>query len=143
MTSSPTAMLSKPVGSGKVPGPTLVYMRDRNRSKLYSLVLGEFQRAGISQKELAERLGKRPEVISRWLASESNWRIDTVSDLLFAISGAAPEYSCAYPLEAPPRNDTRPEWLDDAPAASESPRTSSIVPAAETGSAGGRMLELT
>jgi hypothetical protein len=73
--------------------------------------LTEFQNSGLSQADLARRLGKRPEIISRLLGAPGNWGLDTVSDLLFAISGAEPDYAVSYPFDVPARNDVQPHWL--------------------------------
>ncbi len=91
-------MLSKPEGADVIPLGTLGYFRGRNRWRVYELVLTEFKKSGLSQADLARRIGKRPEVISRLLGAPGNWGLDTVSDLLFAISGAEPAYQVAYPL---------------------------------------------
>jgi len=113
MNTSLTALLSDPVGDDLVPISTFSYLRTRNKRRLYSLVMGEFKRSGISQATLARRLGKKPEIVCRLLAVPGNWKNDTVSDLLFAISGAEVSYSLNFPLSQPPRNDTIPEWLAD------------------------------
>src|SRR6266850_1150188 len=97
------SFLSKPVEGEPLRGPTLVYFRARHRMKLYSLVLGEFKKSGISQAELCRRLRKGPAQISRLLGGPGNWSLDTVSDLLFAISGAEPAYELRYPLDKPGR----------------------------------------
>lgn len=76
----------------------LAYMRERHRNHVYSLVLDEFERSGINQATLAARLGKAPEIISRWLSGPGNWTLDTESDLLFAISGAEPRCALGFPL---------------------------------------------
>jgi hypothetical protein len=89
----------------------LAYFRARNRNNAYHAVIREFQDSGLSQATIARRLDKRPEIISRLLGAPGNWTLDTVSDLLFAISGAEPTYELSYPLEKPARNDTCPEWL--------------------------------
>jgi hypothetical protein len=73
-----------------------------------TLVMREFKKAGISRATLARRLGKRPEQVSRLLGGPGNWTLDTVSDLLFAINGAEPEYATRYPFEEPPQ-----KWPDD------------------------------
>jgi hypothetical protein len=90
----------------------LSYMRERNRARLYNLVIEEFQYSGISQAVLAGRLGKAPEVISRLLGSPGNWTQDTISDLLYAISGAEPRYDVGYPHEETPQIYRAP-WLND------------------------------
>lgn len=113
MNTYPTTTLSKPTDSEPVPIGTFGYLRSRNKHRLYSLVIREFKKSGLSQADLARRLGKKPDVVCRWLATPGNWQIDTVSDLLFAISGAVPRHELDFPLEKPQRNDNRPEWLID------------------------------
>jgi hypothetical protein len=106
-------MLSKPEGAGRIPLGTLGYFRARNKWRVYDLVLREFKKSELSQADLARRLGKRPEVISRLLGAPGNWGLDTVSDLLFAIAGGEPVYGVAYPLNEAARNDAQPDWLPD------------------------------
>jgi hypothetical protein len=103
-------MLSKPVGATLIPPGTLGYFRGRNRWRVYEIVLREFQKSGLTQADLARRMGKRPEVISRLLGAPGNWGLDTVSDLLFAISGGEPVYSTGHPLDEAARNDTGRAW---------------------------------
>lgn len=116
MNTSRTAALSKPTGSKKIPVGTLGYMRGRNRHRLHSLLLEEFDRSGLSQHDLASRLNKRPEVVSRMLGSAGNMRLDSVCDYFFAMDGGELQYTIHYPLEAPQRNYSVPDWiyLDDA-----------------------------
>ncbi|MFZ0694960.1 MAG: hypothetical protein WAN51_12585 [Alphaproteobacteria bacterium] len=123
-TSLATSTLSKPVPGDQIPLGTLGYFRALNRSAAYELVVVEFQTSGITQAELARRLGKGTDVVCRTLGAPGNWGLDTVSDYLFAIFGAVPVYSRSYPLEAPARNDTQPEWLGP---------TSAVMPAGATG----------
>jgi len=97
-TSRAVSKLSEPIGTEKISSGTFGYFRGRNRHRLYSLVVREFQKSGLSQANLARRMGKGTDVICRWLAAPSNWEADTLSDLLFAISGAAPVYTVEHPL---------------------------------------------
>jgi len=96
--------LSKPVEGQAILVPTLAYMRARHRRKLHSLVLAEFRKSGLSQAELCRRLRKEPAQISRMLGTPGNWSLDSVSDLLFAISASELTYQLAYPLEKAARN---------------------------------------
>ena len=65
---------------------------------MFDLVHAEFRKSGLTQAELARRMGRRPEVVSRMLGAPGNWRLDTVSDLLFAISGAEAAFTTHYPM---------------------------------------------
>jgi hypothetical protein len=104
-------MLSNPSGDEPIPAGTLAYFQGRNRTRIYEAVLQEFLRSDISRATLARRMGKRAEQVSRLLGAPGNWTLDTVSDLLFAISGAEPVYGVQHPLKEPSRNYWQPEWL--------------------------------
>lgn len=98
MTTSQTTGLSEPVGTAKISIGTLGYIRTRHRQRQYDVVIKEFKKSGLTQKDLGMRLGKAPEVISRLLARPQNWESDTFCDLLFAISGAVAAYRAEFPL---------------------------------------------
>jgi transcriptional regulator with XRE-family HTH domain len=102
MTTSQSAILSEPTGSTKISAGTLGYIRGRHRQRQFDLVIREFKQSGISQRELADRLGKAPEVVSRLLARPQNWESDTFSDLLFAVSGAVAAYRADHPFRYQP-----------------------------------------
>lgn len=102
MSASRTAFaLSKPEGSNKITAADFAYLRARNRLKAFDLVQQEFQRSGINQATLAARTQKDPGQLSRLLNAPGNLTLDTISDLLFAISGAVPQYGLEYPMEKP------------------------------------------
>lgn len=110
--SQPTTMLSKPEGDARIPVGTLGYFQARNRARLYDRVLEEFEKSGLSKVTIAHRLGKDQAQINRLLGAPGNWTLDTVSDVLFAISGAEIEYDVCHPLDVGHRrNHTSPDWL--------------------------------
>lgn len=111
MPTSQTSSLSKPSGVDRIAPWELAYFEARNRSRVHELVLNEFQKSGMSQADLARRLNKQPAVISRLLGAPGNWGLDTISDLLFAISGAEVRYAVQYPLDGAARNYCIPDWL--------------------------------
>jgi hypothetical protein len=108
MTTSRTSALSKPTGSDKISVGTLGYVRARNRQRAYDLVVQELKKSGITQAELARRLGKGQDAVSRLLSRPGNWELDTLSDLLFAISGSVPRFSADDPLAARPASPAVP-----------------------------------
>ena len=103
MSTSQTTSLSEPKGTDKISIGTFGYINARNRQRAYNLVIGELRKSGLKQNELAKRLGKGEDVISRLLRRPRNWELDTFSELMFAISGAVVTYSAAYPLAAEER----------------------------------------
>ena len=112
--------LQEPVGDDRIDEGALEYIRTRNRMHLYTRVWSEFERADIKQSTLAARLGKGEGRISRLLGAPGNWTLDTVSELLFAISGGTMDLSVAHLMAEPPRNMRNPVWFrngapDDAP----------------------------
>ena len=82
----------------KTPFVTLAYFRQRQRDRMFDLVHAEFRKSGLNKAELVRHMGRQPEVISRMLGAPGNWRLDTVSGLLFAISGAEAAFTTRYPM---------------------------------------------
>lgn len=88
----------------KIPPGVLGYIHARARNQLHELVLREFRRSGLSKAVLASRLDKEPSQITRWLGAPGNWTLDTVSNLLLAISGSTLKFEVEHPQEAAKTN---------------------------------------
>ena len=101
----------KPVTNEKVPDWTLAFFRQRNKNRIHDLVIKSMKKYELSQAELARRLGRRPDVVCRWIGAPGNWTLDTVSDLLFAIGGLEVEYEVGSPFDGPVRNFESPHWM--------------------------------
>ena len=102
---------------------TRAYFQDRLHTRLYDLVIKElesYKARGATQAQLAARIGKRADQISRWLSSPGNWTLDTISDLLLGMSGGELKAGIDHPAKVPARNFRRPVWLDAAPRQTES-----------------------
>lgn len=69
----------------------LAYFQGRLRNNIFDLIARRFREqhdaTGLTKAILARRLGRRPEVITRYLNAPSNMTIETISDLLFGICG--------------------------------------------------------
>jgi hypothetical protein len=83
--------LSEMTGNETISPGTLAYIEARAKNRLYDYVLRKFldreEKDGFTKAELARRIGRRPEIITRWLGAPGNWTIETVSLLLAGISG--------------------------------------------------------
>lgn len=90
MTTSQTQLFLTEISEGRpIPAGKLEYFRERFRSRLHEVVLDEFLRRedrGLTQVELARRIGKRADQISRLLGASGNWTLNTVSDLLIGMA---------------------------------------------------------
>ena len=113
-TSQKTTILSKPEGNDKILSGTLNYFRARNKSRVFNIVRKEFDKSGLTQTCLGQRLAMDKGQLSRYLNAPGNWTLDMFSDFLFAISGAVPLYRTYQPLDQPARNYMGPDWLSQA-----------------------------
>lgn len=113
--SQETSLLSEVLNGKPISVGTLSYFRARLKNRLFDLVLRKFlereARDGLTKAELARRLGKRPEVITRLLAAPGNWELETVSDLLLGIS-AEELTATSSRLEKPQVNYLFRPWVE-------------------------------
>ena len=88
ITSRNPTRLSDPNSGEPISGLDFAYIKARTRSEAFSTVHREFDNSGISQAELATRMKKDQGRLSKMLGAPGNWTLDTVAELLWAISGA-------------------------------------------------------
>lgn len=107
----PDFTLSKHKGDEPVPSAQLAFVGRRLRNDLHHLVLDAFGKSGLTQAELARRMGADKGQVCRQLGAPGNWTIDTVGKLLFAINGSFVVVA-AMDADAPAlSNYTQPAWL--------------------------------
>jgi hypothetical protein len=98
MTTQQTQFLSEVLEGKRIPEEKLAYFRARLKNRLHAFVLTQFlqleKTKDFSKADLARRLGKKPEQITRWLGGPGNWTLDTLSDLLLGM-GFEPNFFAA------------------------------------------------
>jgi hypothetical protein len=104
-----------------IPPAKLAYFQERLRGRIFDFILRIFleeQKNGLTQAKLARRIGRKADVVSRWLGTPSNLTIDTISDLLVGIAAEEPNFSRSSLLRRAPVNYSH---LDEVPAIPDAP----------------------
>ncbi|GBQ99879.1 hypothetical protein AA23498_3580 [Acetobacter nitrogenifigens DSM 23921 = NBRC 105050] len=90
------------------------YFGQRLKNRYHGLVLEAFAKAqredNLSKLELAGRVRRRPEQITRWLSNPSNMTLDTLSLLLLGICNGEPEVGIVHLNNKAAANFSAPEW---------------------------------
>jgi hypothetical protein len=89
-TSHERSFLTEILEGKLIPDGKLEYFRARLQSRFHQIVLAEFLRQedalGLTQAELARRIGRGADQVNRWLGAPGNWTLQTVSDLLLGMA---------------------------------------------------------
>src|ERR1700730_11052671 len=121
MNTSQTGFLSEILAAGKIPVAKLAYFRERLRNRIHQFILREFmarQQEGMTQADVARVLDGRPEEINRWLGGPGNWELDSISDLMLAISKSELDFKAEHLEGRAARNYRMPQ--SDKPSTSPS-----------------------
>lgn len=91
-----------------IPEAQLAYIEQRAINGFYDFVLSRYRHAkehnGLTKAELAGRINKGQDQVSRWLSSPSNWTIGTVARLLVGINNEEALLRSENFLDRLPRN---------------------------------------
>ncbi len=91
----------------EIPAAKRAFFQERLRGRVFEFILKAFLEEttnGLTKAKLARRIGKRSEVINRWLGSPSNLELDSISDLLLGIGALEPNLSASSYLDRGPAN---------------------------------------
>lgn len=108
-----TQFLSEVIDSETISPGTQAYLEVRAQNKFYDYVIKKFrekERHGFTTADLARRIGRRPEVVTRWLSAPRNWTISTLSLLLVGICAEEFEPNSTPFAGRPKRNFSAAEW---------------------------------
>jgi len=88
----------------------LGYYERKLRNDFHAAILKLFQDdAGMTRADLARKLDKRPEQITRWLSAPGNWTFDTAAALALAMGSR-------FEIRVVPLEDVPPSNLHHPPA---------------------------
>jgi hypothetical protein len=108
-------MLSELETGSPIPLEKRAYFHARVLNSFYQFVLQKFleeERTGrLTKAELARRIEKRPEVVSRLLGAPGNWGLETATDLLLGICGEELRPASSSLLGRATRNYDHAGWL--------------------------------
>jgi hypothetical protein len=117
-------ILSEIAAGLPIPLEKRAYFHARVLNSFYQFVLEKFlqeESAGrLTKAELARRIERRPEVVSRLLGAPGNWRLETATDLLLGIAGEELKPDSSPLLGRAPRNYVHPQWLRMPPSGTSS-----------------------
>lgn len=92
----------------------IAYYRERQRNRVFEVVWLEFVNQaevnGLTKRIIADRLGKNPSQITRWLSGPANWELNTISDLCLAMDCEI-TIGCSSLLNRPTPNFVHPVAL--------------------------------
>lgn len=100
----------------------LGYFQEGFREEVQQLLLEHFEalkaNTGFTRSELAKKIGRRPEQVTRWLSSSTNLEMDTISDMALGM-GLVPrlrfeEVGTLFAAERPNRSNDVSDYVTQA-----------------------------
>jgi hypothetical protein len=81
-TSRSQSFLANVAKAEVIPEIGFVYFRGHLQNDVHALILEAFLRSGLTQKELAHRIGKQPSIVNRWIGATGNWELNSIAEFL-------------------------------------------------------------
>ena len=102
------------VGYGNEEGVQIGPLITRKQRDSVFALLEKAKTESLTKAELARRIGRRPEIVTRLLGSPGNWRLETVSDLLLGIGAEELDMSATSLLNRSLRNYSHESWVAES-----------------------------
>ena len=128
--------LSEIESGDRIPEHKFAYLEQRTLNNFFEYLITKFEnekeKRQFTKAKLAERIGRSPAQINRWLATPSNLTIQTLTRLLVGIAGEEPELTSRSLLGRLPRNESWETILNDQedyrlPKPTPSPATTKVI----------------
>lgn len=78
----------------------LSYLKVARRMRIAIQIADAMEAQHISRKELAQKMGRQPSEITKWLSGDQNFTSDTLAELSYylhaRLTGETPDYSVTY-----------------------------------------------
>lgn len=84
MTTSTEQMINA-IKKPKIDKYWLAYFRETLRGEINDVILEAFMSSGLTKADVARKLDRRPEQVTRWLSAPCNIEADTLSDIALAL----------------------------------------------------------
>ncbi|MES2845607.1 MAG: helix-turn-helix transcriptional regulator [Pseudomonadota bacterium] len=84
-------LLTSEIDAKNLPSFWLSYFREKLRGEINDHLLEAFQESNLTKADIARKLNRRPEQITRWLSAPCNLETDTIADIALAL-GLAPTF---------------------------------------------------
>lgn len=84
MTTSLTQVMNA-LAENKIDKYWAEYFRENFRGEINDRLTEAFETSGMNKADIARKLDRRPEQITRWLSAPSNLEADTISDIALAM----------------------------------------------------------
>lgn len=97
MNTSAISTYSRPENLRQIPDTEFAYICARNQHQAHNLLMKQIKQSGYTQKQIAKITGIDEAALSRLLRRPRNVEINTISKILYAVSGAALGLSPSFP----------------------------------------------